>query len=465
MPVDVDVIVVGTGPAGTAAALTAIESGASVALLDRDDSAGTGILSGRRCFGAGTRYQADAGITDSAEQALAEWDSFAGAGGSTEGVVDFVQHSAETLDWLVDQGMVIESVGVDLDGGSVARMHTFAEEMAPPTLVRNFGGMFLLEANVLAPVIRQGRVAGVIWQDAAGNQHTLRSHAVIMATGGFARDTELVADLLPELEGREALVEANLESDGGGISFLDLVGAGWTERSQLGVYVHGVADPLIGGSESLIGSGFSASLLVSEDGHRFGNEREYYTFDFFRGSPSTAIWSIFTANQADQITFNRPSYNVSATASGETMTVSDLITGGGEAYTASTMTELASLTGIDAEALLGTVADWNAAVAAGAVDEFGRNGADGPDFGGDTWYAVRIHPAVGKAFGGVSTSATGQVLTPEGGVVPGLYAAGEVAGMVLGSGPRGMFSGSVCACYYGGRVAGRTAAHAAIGLE
>ncbi len=463
---DVDVVVVGAGPAGLAAATTIDELGLSVALLDRDDHAGQGVVTGARCFAAGTSYQAAEGVTDSAAQALAEWDSFAGSGSTEPGVIEFVEHSAENLDWLVARGTVVENLQVDLDAGSVRRMHGFHVAEGGPVFAEQYAGQLVLNASVEAPVIQGGRVAGVQWVDrTTGEAHTLRANAVVMATGGFARDMDLVASLDPSLEGREALVEANLESDGGGISFMDQVGAGWSERERLGIYIHGVRDPQLGGQESLIGTGFETTLMVDTAGARFGNEWTAYTFDTYAHSPTTAVWAVFTASQAGQISFSRPTYNVTPELTGEVMDVEDLVSLGAEVVTAGNPDALASAAGIDVLGLMETIDSWNAAVAAAEPDPFGRDTTRGPTYGGDTWYAVRIHPAIGKSFGGVDTAVTGEVLALDGTPIPGLYAAGEVAGMVLGGGAHGMFSGSVCACYYGGRVAGASAAAAALALR
>ncbi len=464
-PPDVDVVVVGSGPAGLAAATTIQELGLSVVVLDRDDHAGQGVITGARCFAAGTSYQAAAGIVDSAETALAEWDTFAGSGGSTPGIIDFVTHSAETLDWLVARGMEVQdALQVDTDAGTVKRIHAFVQDpTVEPAFVTQYAGELILNARVDGPVLREGRVEGVTWVDLlTGEAHTRGAHAVVMATGGFARDLELVESLAPSLKGRSVLVEANYHSDGGGISFLDAVGAGWSERERIGIYVHGVGDPGLGSVESLIGGGLTYTLMVDATGARFGNELEANGFDLYARAPASDLWAVFTSEESSHVTFTRPVYNVDSDYSGIPMDIEALIAAGGEAFSASSAEALAEAAGIDADGLRRTLGAWTTAVDSAAVDAFGRDARYGPTYTGDSWYAVRIRPAVGKVFGGVDTAVTGEVLGPDGAAIPGLYAAGEVAGMVLGGGAHGLFSGSVCACYYGGRVAGASAAAAAL---
>lgn len=77
---------------------------------------------------------------------------------------------------------------------------------------------------------------------------------------------------------------------------------------------------------------------------------------------------------------------------------------------------------------------------------------------GAQWFAVRLSPGLAKNFGGVATDVDGHVLDELGRPIPGLYAAGEVAGMVLEGGGGAGFAGSMNACYWGGRVAGASAA-------
>lgn len=122
---------------------------------------------------------------------------------------------------------------------------------------------------------------------------------------------------------------------------------------------------------------------------------------------------------------------------------------------APTLPELAVKTGLPADALLETVARWNAAVAAGHDDDFGRPPATMMPVAEPPFYAVPAWPVVSNTQGGPRHDEYQRVLGSDGHPIPGLYAAGE-----LGSyfGHIYLLGGNLTECLAGGRIAGREAA-------
>ena len=118
-----DVIVVGAGPAGLAAALAAREAGASVLLWDRDAEPGMGLLTGGQAFAVGTRWQEEVGVFDTIDAAKADWQMITGADPDGAGVTDFLANSGETLEWLEGYGLVIDGVHNDAESGANPRLH------------------------------------------------------------------------------------------------------------------------------------------------------------------------------------------------------------------------------------------------------------------------------------------------------------------------------------------------------
>ena len=88
------------------------------------------------------------------------------------------------------------------------------------------------------------------------------------------------------------------------------------------------------------------------------------------------------------------------------------------------------------------------------ADAFGRDLARVGPMEAGPWVLLRLTPGLAKNFGGVATDIDARVLDEAGAAIPGLYAAGEVAGMILGGGGGDGWAGSVSACFWGGRVAG-----------
>lgn len=457
-----DVIVVGTGPAGTAAALTARAAGASVLLLDRDETAGTGLILGGHAFAVGTRFQEAIGIFDTVETAREAWNGITGASGDAPGVVDFIENSAENLDWLATYGMSVQMVSGDRDSGDVPRVHVMgwdSPEGDGTSLLAAFDGDLRTSVEVTGPVLEDGALVGVRWTDlATGLSGASGAGAVVIATGGFSRNLDRIAEVAPALAGRRLLFETNLQSDGGGLPFLDAVGAGSMSPENLGIYVHSIQDPAFDEGEALIGIGSDAAILVGADGDRFVDENLQRSFDLFDRLPAGDVFLVLPLDLAAQLTFIRPYYNWSNPPEEEIFPFDEVASIASDITVGASLEEAADLAGIDPAALAVTLEEYNLSIATGTDDPFGRDLEFARPLEGDAWVTMRITPGVAKNFGGAATDETGRVLDAAGVPVPGLYAAGEVVGMVLGGGGGDGFTGSVNACYWGGRVAGRGAA-------
>ena len=456
------VVVIGTGPAGAAAALTARADGADVLLLDRNDTPGLGLMLAGMGFAAGTRWQAERGITDSVELAAIDWPEITGARAEDGGVMDFLVHSAENLEWLESYGMLVSKVAEARDAGSVARVHATGwgqgeHDLHP--LIEAFDGELRTNIEVTAPVMDGGRVIGVRWTDlSTGAEGATRADAVVIATGGFMRNLDEIARVAPGLAARDPVFESNPQSDGGGLPFLRVVGAGALAPGNLGVNVHSIQDPWLPDGESLLGVGVEAGIVVGVSGERFANEELQRSFDLFNVLPVGDVFEIFTTKVADRIQFVRPAYTWSTTYQPETFSFSEVAAASAEIFAADSPAAMAALAGIDETGMLETVEAWNATIAMSTADPYGRPMTGAEPLGGEQWFAVRLSPGLAKNFGGVATDVDGHVLDERGRPIPGLYAAGEVAGMVLAGGGGAGFAGSMNACYWGGRVAGASAA-------
>lgn len=459
----VDVIVVGSGPAGMAAAIAAREAGAQTILFERDDEAGLGVILGGLAFAVDTPWQAAMGVEDDLELAKADWTAITGVSGELPSVVDFLENSGETLEWLEAHGATIgELVAFESDAGTVPRVHDIGWPTAAgnETLLAAYDGELRTSVEVTGPALEDGAVVGVTWQDlTTGLTGATGARAVVLATGGFLRNRDHVAEVAPEVARHDYLWETNVQSDGGGLPFLEAVGAGSLSPEQIGAYTHAVQDPLFPEGEALVALGSETGILVDEAGARFADESIADAFAMFLLVPEGPFFAVLGEGQIADLRFMRPYYNWSNPPEEEEIFGADAVLAlpGVEFWRADTLDELAALAGIDPLGLADTVDAYGEVVAAGGGDPFGRDPAtlaplDGP------WYAMRLRPGLAKNFGGVATDAWGRVLDGDGVPIPGLYAAGEVAGMLLGGGSGDGFTGSVTGCYRGGIVAGGQAA-------
>lgn len=452
-----DVVVVGTGPAGIAAALSAREMGASVLLLDKSDVAGKGTTAAGGLLGVGTREQSEAGITDSVDAMVAEWEEITGVSGDTESVRNYLSASSDVLEWLVGYGATISGLSERYDMGSVARAHAIGSLSPTGTavLVDSFDGDLRLEVRVDGPVMWGDEIVGVRWTDlATGETGTTGAGAVVMATGGFQRDEALLSARLPGLEAHDWVYECIPEADGGGLGFFDLVGAATSNENAVGLYVHATRDVTADGDhEALTFYSVTNAIIVGEDGHRFYSEEEISSFGFYDALPEGAVWLVTAGLAGPSFEVTQPFYN-----GGASYTLDELDPMSDDVVYADTVVDLATTIGVDPAGLQSEITAWNTAYATGALDAWGRDPMSEGPLHSPGYYAVRMYVGAAKVFGGISTSVDTEALDEDGVPIPGLYAAGEVAGMIPGGGGGAGFGGSGSACYYGGRVAGQEAA-------
>lgn len=457
-----DVVVVGTGPAGIAAAWAASEAGAeSVLMLDRAQEPATGLTYAGLAYGAVTRWQAEAGVADSIELAALEWEQTTGASAESGGARQFIEESAAVLEWLETHHVPLRGP-VSSGDGSVPRLHELAFEPGDDRfalVMDGFEGEVRVDAEVVAPLVDEGRVVGVRWVDTiTGIEAEIGARSVVLASGGFLRDLDAVGAVRPDLVEREPVFETNLNSVGSTLPFLEQVGAGREQPEQIGTYFHSVADPrLAGGSEALIVVNAASFVLVGSDGRRFTADSGLAEFDVVAAAPPGPIWLIAAGGMAEDVRLSPPAYNWASISVPEAYTPAEVQAwGSADIVMADSLAALAVDTGLG-DTLVTEVELFNDLANAGTTDVYGRELHPSDALNGPPWLALRLRPGLAKNFGGVATDLDGRVLDADGEPVPGLYAAGEVAGMVTGGGSGTGFSGSGGACFAGGRRAGTRA--------
>ncbi|QSX09178.1 flavocytochrome c [Alkalibacter rhizosphaerae] len=437
-----DVVVLGAGAAGLAAAIEAAEGGASVALLEKlPVTGGSTILSGGIVYGTGSKLHEAAGVEDSVDDLVSYWTERAD-GKNDPAYLQFVaERSGETIDWLVDMGVefgapaptgispVARAVTSPEHGGGIIRpMEEYAKSKNVEILLQTEATELLKDEN--------GAVSGVKAVDKDGNELIVESKAVVIATGGFDRSVELVKEYAPQADGH--LSFAGQGNEGDGLLMAKEMGA--NVLSNGGVIGFRAVEGEVAYTTDVCMLMWMPYLYVNKDGNRFVNESIDYPifYEELIKQPEQVGYLIFDGNTY--------------------MEALDKAVEKGSAFKAATLEELAVAAGIDAEQFQATVDNYNEMIANGEDTQFGKNVTGHPAIAKGDFYAVKVIPAILGTMTGIETNLDAEVLDAAGEPIKGLYAAGEVANGNFYNKVYPASGTSIQMCLTFGRVAGSNAA-------
>ncbi len=447
-----DVIIIGAGGAGLTAAIEAKNAGADVVVLEKMPMAGGNtLISGAEYAASNNWLQKKEGIEDSAE--LHVQDTL--KGGDFKAKEELVRVMAENAlagaEWLRDEvGVVWEDELMFFGGHSVKRsliplgasgkeiitkLVAKAEELEIPILVNTKATSLITD--------KDGKVVGV---EASGenSSYTFNANkAVIIASGGFGSNVEMRVKYNPEID--EKILSTNSTgSTGDGIVMAEEIGANLMGMEYIQTYP--ICDPLTGtllyyDDARLYGH----TVIVNKEGKRFVEELGR------RDEMSMAI-KAQTGNVCyellDQNGFEESKLQENHSKELEYLYKNDLL------VKADTMEEAAEFFGIDAVELQATVDRYNSYVESGKDLEFNKRSLPSKIEVGP-FYICKAAPAVHHTMGGIEINENAQVLNPEGKVIEGLFAAGEVTGGIQGTNRLG--SNALADITVFGRIAGQNA--------
>lgn len=445
---DVDIVIIGAGGAGMAAGITAAQEGKSVIIVEKapmvggNTSRATGGMNA-----AGSHYQEEAGIEDSVE--LFVEDTIKGGHGlnNPDLVQVMAENSADAIVWLDSIGAELSNVG-KAGGASVNRAHRPVDENGKILSVGTYlvtkleeacidnGVEILLETQATEIVMEDGVAVGIIANSPTVN-YTINAGAVIVASGGFGGNLEMVAELKPELEGYVSTNAPTLTGDG--IKMAEAVGAATVDMEQIQIHptVVQANGALI--TESLRGDG---AILLNAEGKRFIDEtqtRDVVSANVIAQTDSYA-WLIVNQAMFDDSTVVQKYVDQEYLIAAEDVAA------------------LAELIGADEAVIQESLDAWNTAIETQNDAECGREGLDtiAYNVSEGPYYAVKIAPGIHHTMGGIMINTNAEVIDTEGNVIPGLYAAGEVTGGVHGGNRLGANAVTDIIVY--GRIAAQQAA-------
>lgn len=488
--VDADVVVVGAGGAGMTAAITAAAEGKSVVILESQSmvggnsvratggmNAGKTVYQDENEFGesagvektlktAAEKYADNETITALAKTVSEQWaayqanptgyfdsvelmelDTMIGGKGINDPklVETLCANSADAIDWLDEHGITLHSVS-SFGGASVKRIHRPVNAEGKTVSVGSYmipllqencekAGVKMMLDTTATEILTDanGAAVGVKATGASGETVTVNAKAVVLATGGFGANLDMVVKYKPELKGFMTTNAPGIQ--GQGIEMAQAIGAATVDMDQIQIHPTVEANTAALITEGLRGDG---AILINEEGQRFIDEVGTRDVVSAAEIAQTGSYSWLVVDQA-------------------MADASSVIQGyikKGYTVTGATYEELGKAMGVDAAAFAETMEKWNGYVEAKNDPDFGRTSFANP-LNTAPYYAVKVTAGVHHTMGGLKINANTEVLNEKGEVIPGLFAAGEVTGGVHGANRLG--GNAVADFTVFGRIAGAAA--------
>ena len=489
--IETDIVVVGAGGAGMTAALTASDAGKAVLLIESQPAVGGnsvkstgGMNAAKTVYQDANTFDESAGVEKTLKAAEAyadneaiaalaatvkeQWEAWQAApegyfdstelfaldtliGGKglndPELVSTLVNNSAAAIDYLDSIGIHLNNVAA-FGGASVKRIHRPVNDEGKvvsvgaytvPLLEKAVAGRdnLALMTNLTATKLltdENGAVCGLEAATQDGYTATIKAKAVILATGGFGANLDMVVQYKPELAGFMTTNAAGIQ--GQGILMATEIGAATVDMEQIQIHPTVQAETASLITEGLRGDG---AILVNANGERFIDE--VGTRDVVSAAeiaqPGSFSWLVVDQKMVDASSVIQGYISRGLMLKGDTCEA------------------LAAELGIPADAFAATMEKWNGYVAEKNDPDFGRTSFASPL---DTapFYAVKVTAGIHHTMGGLKIDSRTRVLNTEGEIIPGLFAAGEVTGGVHGGNRLG--GNAVADFVVFGRIAGEEAA-------
>ena len=431
MSSDVDVLVIGAGACGLAAAISAHDAGMSTAIVEKlDRPGGNSSLSTGSVLGAGSRFQRAAGITDDAERMFRDLTTIAKETDDIDLVRRLAEISAEIVEWLVDTvGARIELVTAYKHiGHSVPRLHAPASRRGQDLIDDLLAaierrGIPLAVGNAVRDLIVENGVVLGAKIDTGRSTEEVRARKTILAVNGFAGNSDLVRRFCPEISGAQYFGARG--STGEAVIWGERIGAALANMAAYQGYA-AVADPH--GSLLSWTTIEKGGVLVGADGRRFGDESLGYSgyarVVLEQGTHAFAI-------------FDQKIFDIAAQEE-EFVELADY----GGFKKAGTAGAAAASYGLNEKAVDEEIEIYNRSARGEVIDRFGRR-----DFGlaplSEPFYACRTVPALFHTQGGLRIDRDARVLRKDLKPVPNLFAGGGAAEGISGrAGALGYASGN-----------------------
>jgi fumarate reductase flavoprotein subunit len=472
MSIETDVVVIGAGASGLAAALTAAEGGARVILFEKQRSMGGSSNFFEGVFAVESDMQRHNYITYSRNQAFKNLMEYSHWRANARLVRAFVNESAETIAWLQKQGVEFIEAGINMpDAPRTYHVVKGTGEAVVKTLATRAKekGVDIRTATPVKKILREDdRITGVIAETEAGEEIRVAAKAVMVASGGYANNKEWIKKYTGYDLDVNLIPLGNVDKVGDGIRMTWEVGAAEEGTDVLELFRVGPMGPEFPMKGPLQVVAAQPDLWVDSHGERFCDEgiafydtsvgnvnaryKEGYTFSIFDESIKQHLLEHgIDRNFAwENLPGTRPvGFDRELNAALERGTT--------ESFVADSVAELAEKMEIDPAVLKATVDEYNSFCEKGHDDLFAKDQKYLRPLKGPKYYAIRARTIFLGTLGGIKINHNIEVVDKKDRAIPGLYAGGYDAGGMWGdSYPINIASGASSAfALNSGRIAGK----------
>lgn len=447
-----DVVVVGSGGAGFSAAIEAKQAGKSVAIIEKLPAVGGNtLISGGEMNAPANWVQKNLGITGDSVEAYYEDTMKGGDHAANPSLVKIMAEKAlESAEWLKDE------IHVEFLSDQLFRFggHSYKRALIP---VGHTGAELISKLNAKADELKipiflnvkaeklitnsNGRVIGVKANDKNKKELTFNANsAVILTTGGFGSNVEMRTKFNKEYDSRYKSTDS-VGTTGDGIVMAQEVGAALNNMEYIQTYP--IANPKTGMISLLADTRFDGAILINQEGKRFVEELDR------RDVISKAILAQ-TGGYTYQL-WNDDIDAISKTKEAHKAEYDELIREK-LLVKADTLEEAAAFFNIDINNLKDTISKVNMyAKEKDDKDFHHRGGLVSLENG--LYYIQKAVPSVHHTMGGLVINEKTEVLNENGEPIPGLYAAGELTGVIQGKNRLG--GNAITDIITFGRIAGK----------
>lgn len=445
-----DVVIVGSGAAGIAAGLTAVQDGHRVLLLEKGKTTGGSSNYTEGLFAINSYLQKAKGIKIKATDVLSEEVNYSKYKADSRIWRDYINNSAENVQWLHDQGVEFE--GVQAMGAGEATWHIYKgmghgviHDVLQPKFEQLGGEVLTLTRAIKLTRQADGQVRVTLRDHRIGDKYDVTARAVVLAAGGYLNNAKMIATETPYDETRLVPVSSG-KGTGDGLRMAWNIGAqkyGTGMAMLFGGYLHDEDEPSykMMASQMNTAAGQQPLLWVNQDGERFVNEEVVYNFSLAGNALYTQsqVYSILDQAVIDKMatTGNFMGLGIYVKRGQKMDQLQDELDRAVAAkksfiFKADTIEDLARQMGLPVEKLTATIQRYNRFADQGSDDDFGkdpkylRKVAQGP------FYGFHLNIGAFCTMGGLKVTPANEVLDDHAHVISGLYAAGNDASGLVG---------------------------------